>query len=145
MDPNAVTLKIARLNAREKQRQDLVDIFKNMLADPLVLGLAALAGNELAYKAGFYDPRGPKMTPLPPGYAGPPRFDSSQNEVAQSALGGPVWFTIGESLPVSQQKRNFINAMIVGVTTARSLSPYAPAMLAGGKDLGSILKMAAGV
>lgn len=106
----------------EKRRQDL-DLVKQLLADPLVLGLGAMVLNEAAYRSGFYEP--------PAG------------EKNQSVLGGPVWFQIGPDLPAAQAKRNFINTFIIGVTTAKAMAPAMPGILAAGGSVAKALAAAA--
>lgn len=115
--------RINRANIRQAKKiensRQQVEILKAVLQDPLIVGLAAMAGNELAYRAGWYDPR--------------------KGEAAESALGGPVWFQVGPSLPPAQAKRNFINTMIIGVTTARAAAPIMPALIQGAGTIGKAL------
>ena len=105
---------------REKIRRDTLEILKVALANPLVVGLGAMAANEALYRAGFYDPQ--------PG------------ETSQSTLGGPVWITIGPSLPPAQQKRNLINGFIIGVTTAQAMGPAIAAGLRTVSQVGEVVQ-----
>lgn len=117
-------VKLSRIAARQKSRQDLVDIIKTAAADPLIVGLAALAGNEIAYRSGLYAPKA--------------------GEKEESLLGGPVWISIGPQLPIEQQRRNMINGFIIGVTTAKALAPIMPAIIQGGLNAGKAMALVAG-
>jgi len=127
--PIGEDLRAARLNRAnirtakkiEDNRQK-IDIIKAVLQDPLIVGLAALAANEIAYRNGLYEPL--------------------KGEEQQSELGGPVWFQIGKGLPPAQAKRNFINTMIVGVTTARAMAPAMNSVLSSGLTVGKALAAA---
>ncbi len=130
--------KLERRHARLADREFFLEAIRTIITDPVLVAIGALSINELAYKHGFYDPRGPMAIFPPPGISGPPGFDDSQSEQSQSALGGPVWFTIGSSLPVSQQKRNFIAATIVGISTARALASVIP--LKSMSEIGALIK-----
>lgn len=116
------TLSNRQINriARKQAQQDLLRL---ALGNPLIVGLACLAGNELLYRAGLYDP--------------------APGEKPESILGGPVWIQIGESLPPAQAKRNLINGFIIGVTTAQAMAPAMPAILNAGSTIGKALAAAA--
>jgi len=118
--------KIARANIRQAKRiensRQQYELIKTVLQDPLLVGLGAMVANELAYNAGFYDPR--------------------KGEASESILGGPTWITIGPSLPPAQAKRNLIRGMIIGVTTARALAPAAPLV---GQGIAAFSKIAGGL
>jgi len=123
---------------RQNERQQVLDLVKLAIDNPLIIGLAAMAGNEMLYRSGHYEAYKKKIYPtdsrgnrLP----GPPV--TTTEEVDQSALGGPVWFTIGNSLPLAQQRRNFINTFIIGVTTARAMSPLM-STIGGVKDIAGL-------
>ncbi len=119
MDPNAVTLKIARLNAREKERADLLGLVKDLAKNPIFVGAAALGVNEVAYRAGLYDPRA--------------------GEKNETVLGGPVWFQIGPGLSIAQERRNAYRGWIMAITTAMAM---APAASAGFKTVSEVLAVA---
>lgn len=112
----------ARAQRRESARRDMMDLAKIALANPLLVGAAALALNEAMYQAGLYEPK--------------------EGEREQSELGGPVWFKIGPSLPAAQAKRNFFNTFIIGVTTAQAMAPTMPAIIQGGTTVAKALAAA---
>lgn len=110
-----------KLQGKIQEKRDLLDLGKTILQDPLIVGLAAMIANEAAYRSGLYEP--------------------GKGEQPESLLGGPVWITIGKTLPAAQQKRNLINGMIIGVTTARALAPAMPLVgkgIDGALDLGKL-------
>jgi len=117
-------LKIARIADKRADKDAMLSVLKGAVSDPLLVGLAALVGNELAFRAGLYAP--------------------AKHEVEESELGGPVWITIGPSLPLAQKRRNLINGMIIGVTTAKAIAPMMPAIIQGGLNAGKAIALVAG-
>lgn len=95
-------LRIMRLNARQHNHDQLFEVGKLVLSNPVLTGLTGIGINELAYRAGLYEPL--------------------QGEKEESLLGGPTWITIGSGLPVAQQRRNLINGFIIAASTAWALS-----------------------
>lgn len=116
---NRLKLKQIRQARRDEQRRQAIELIKLALQDPLIVGLGAMVLNESAYRAGLYEP-------------GP-------GEKEQSDLGGPVWFHVGTPLPPAQSKRNMINAVIIGVTTARAIAPVMPAIIQSGSTVAKAL------
>lgn len=91
---------IARLNAKSQDKAFLQAAALKLMDNPLLPAVLAMGLNYQAYQAGLYD-----------------------NMPNRSALGGPVWFTIGKDQgpAIDTFARN--EAFIMSVTMALALSP----------------------
>lgn len=115
--PADPAVRAARIIAREQEKAREHELLLNLITNPVALWALGSTANVMAYKSGMY-----KQLP------------------ELSALGGPVWFTVGRGLPVDQDYFAKNQAMINSIAMAMALSPIAKSGLqfAGTtiKDLG---------
>jgi len=92
-------VQLAKIHAKQDTRRAILGVAASAAANPLTVGLAALAVNYAAYKAGVY-----KGAPT------------------RSALGGPVWWTIGNPPSPEVEQYARIDLFIVTATLALAVS-----------------------
>jgi len=92
-------VKLAKLQARRDREANAWKLAQSVVENPIAVGFGALAVNYAAFKAGAY-----------------------KNAPVRSALGGPVWFTIGDALEPDVEQYARYEAFIMTVTAALALS-----------------------
>jgi len=110
------SVRVAKINRRAAREALASQALLEILRNPLGLGIAALAANYGAYRAGLY-----KGTP------------------ERSLLGGPVWITIGTASDPAVEQFARYEAFIMTATAALAISGGVKG-LAGLGSLTGILK-----
>lgn len=101
MDPR---VKAAKILAADQAKQRNHELMMAAVQNPIALWAIGSAANAAAFKSGIY-----------------------KNLPELSALGGPVWFTVGNGLPVDQDYYAKNQAIITSIAMAMALSPIAKA------------------
>lgn len=95
------TKALVRQETKAARARQVLEYTRLIASNPLLLGAAGLAINEVVYRVGLFDPR--------PG------------EAEESDLGGPVWFGIGPAIPRAQARRNLIRNWVMSIAVAMAI------------------------